>query len=164
MLLYTFLTVLLTFLPLISGSVIDRRDAKPAAVAAAQPAVTPRTPTPSRYEATRTLKNRGIISDLAGDTSSILGSLGSDIPSYVASGVPNFFQGTLSSCSPSRVILTVVNRFPHRCGRAEQLGAKRQPNQRAANAGTEHSRVRRLDRPRMEPTIPWQRLQNAQHQ
>ncbi|TKA44241.1 hypothetical protein B0A49_13042, partial [Cryomyces minteri] len=30
---------------------------------------------------------------LGSDVNSILGSLGSDIPSYVASGVPNFFQG-----------------------------------------------------------------------
>ena len=33
-----------------------------------------------------------IKTDVAGDVSSILGSLGSDIPQYVASGVPNFFQ------------------------------------------------------------------------
>ncbi len=96
MLLRTLPTVFLFFLPLIHGSVIDRRNVKPAAVAEAQPAATARTPTPSRHEATKTFKNRGLISDLAGDVTSVLGSLGSNIPSYVASGVPNFFQGTSS--------------------------------------------------------------------
>ena len=93
--------VLFALLPLTSGSVIDRRSAKPAAVAEAQPLVTARTPTPSRYQATKTFKNRGLISDLAGDVTSILGSLGSNIPRYVASGVPNFFQGASSKCGRS---------------------------------------------------------------
>lgn len=35
---------------------------------------------------------RNILRDLDGDINSILNGLGSDIPSYVASGVPNFFQ------------------------------------------------------------------------
>ena len=86
-------TVLLALPSVAIASAIDRRNAKPAAVVEAQPMITARTPTPPRYEATRTLKNRGIISDLAGDVSSVLGSLGSDVPSYVASGVADFFQG-----------------------------------------------------------------------
>ena len=49
------------------------------------------TPSPSLNDVTRTYK-RGIISDLTGDVGSILSGLGSDVPSYVASGVPNFFQ------------------------------------------------------------------------
>lgn len=51
------------------------------------------TASPSRWFPTKTYKKRGLISDVSGDVNSILGSLGSDIPTYVASGVPNFFQG-----------------------------------------------------------------------
>lgn len=73
-------------------------------LAAASPAPTARfdhlqprepviTPSPVEYEATQTYKNRrNIISDVASDVDSVLSGLGSDIPSYVASGVPNFFQ------------------------------------------------------------------------
>lgn len=51
------------------------------------------TPSPSQWDPTKTLKSRrGVISDLAGDVGSVLAGLGSDIPSYVASGIPNFFQ------------------------------------------------------------------------
>ncbi|KAB8346360.1 hypothetical protein FH972_023403 [Carpinus fangiana] len=68
-----------------------------AAVAVPAPAVTPSV---VQRVPTRTFKDRrDIISDirsgadsLGGDLSSILGGLGTDIPSYVASGVPNFFQ------------------------------------------------------------------------
>lgn len=49
------------------------------------------TPSPSLNDVTRTYK-RGILSDLTGDVGSVLSGLGSDVPSYVASGVPNFFQ------------------------------------------------------------------------
>ncbi|THV76819.1 hypothetical protein D6C97_02430 [Aureobasidium pullulans] len=44
---------------------------------------------PSRTERHR----RGLIDDVQSDIGSILGGLGSDLPSWVASGVPNFFQG-----------------------------------------------------------------------
>ena len=54
------------------------------------------TPSPSLWDPTRTYKRRrdigSDISGLAGDVNSILSALGSDIPSYVASGIPNFFQ------------------------------------------------------------------------
>jgi hypothetical protein len=54
------------------------------------------TPSKVDYQPSRTWKKaRDIISDIKGITSdvdSILSGLGSDIPSYVASGVPNFFQ------------------------------------------------------------------------
>lgn len=51
------------------------------------------TPSPVKRDPTRTYKNRrDILSDLKSDVDGILSSLGSDIPSYVASGVPNFFQ------------------------------------------------------------------------
>lgn len=82
-------TVLLALLPLVSASVVHRSLPKPAGVVQQQPIITP---SPSRWFPTKTLKRRGIVSDISGDVHSILGSLGSDIPSYVASGVPNFFQ------------------------------------------------------------------------
>ena len=74
-----------------------------AALAAAAPtvlepnAVAPRDPmiTPSlvEYNPSRTINYpRNIISDAKGSFDSVLSGLGSDIPSYVASGVPNFFQ------------------------------------------------------------------------
>jgi len=63
----------------------------PAAAAAAKhPMITP---SPSEWSPTKTSKSRrGVVSDLEGDINSVLSALGSNIPSYVASGVPNFFQ------------------------------------------------------------------------
>lgn len=60
-------------------------------------AVAPRDPmiTPSlvEYNPSRTINYpRNIISDAKSGFDSVLSGLGSDIPSYVASGVPNFFQ------------------------------------------------------------------------
>lgn len=46
-------------------------------------------PDPSK---TYRFARRDILSDVVGDVGSVLQGLGSDIPSYVASGVPNFFQ------------------------------------------------------------------------
>lgn len=53
------------------------------------------TPSPVLYDATRTQLQyrRNIISDLTADVESVLSGLGSDLPSWVASGVPQFFQG-----------------------------------------------------------------------
>jgi len=55
------------------------------------------TPSPVRRDITKTHQRRGIVSDITqdvgSDVNSVLSFLGSDIPSYVASGVPNFFQG-----------------------------------------------------------------------
>ncbi|MCJ1255660.1 hypothetical protein MMC24_003477 [Lignoscripta atroalba] len=63
---------------------------KPAAAAQEQPLVTP---SPATWDPTKTYKSRrDIVDDIRGGVSSILGGLGSSIPSYVASGVPNFFQ------------------------------------------------------------------------
>ena len=57
------------------------------------PAPTAGPATPVKRDPTRTYKNRrDILSDIKSDVGGILSSLGSDIPSYVASGVPNFFQ------------------------------------------------------------------------
>ena len=58
------------------------------------------TPSPSLQDPTRTIKlRRGVVSDikshLSGAESKVAGYIGSELsgfPSYVASGVPNFFQ------------------------------------------------------------------------
>lgn len=51
------------------------------------------TPSPTQLDATKTLiLPRDILSEVASDVNSILSGLGSGIPTYVASGVPNFFQ------------------------------------------------------------------------
>jgi hypothetical protein len=58
--------------------------------AAAAPQVTP---FQVEMVPTKTLKARAdILSKLEGDVTSVLSALGSKIPAYVASGVPNFFQ------------------------------------------------------------------------
>nr|POE48032.1 altered inheritance of mitochondria protein 24, mitochondrial [Quercus suber] len=65
--------------------------AKPNLVQPHEPVVTP---SRVEWDPTRTWQSRrDILSDLAGDVGSVLSDLGSDIPSFVASGVPNFFQG-----------------------------------------------------------------------
>lgn len=57
------------------------------------PLITP-APSPRHWPPTKTYKNRrDILSDLTSDIGGILSDLGSDIPSFVASGVPNFFAG-----------------------------------------------------------------------
>jgi hypothetical protein len=66
-------------------------NAIPNPVAAAAP------PQPTNFQVemvpTKTLKARGdILSKLEGGVTSVLSALGSGIPGYVASGVPNFFQ------------------------------------------------------------------------
>jgi hypothetical protein len=75
-----------------------------AALAAAAPGIVPApnpvaprdpliTPSLVEYNPSRTVKfPRNIISDAKGQFDSVLSGLGSGIPSYVASGVPNFFQ------------------------------------------------------------------------
>jgi hypothetical protein len=52
------------------------------------------TPSPVEVTPSRTGKERrNILDDVESDIGSILGGLGSNLPSWVASGVPNFFQG-----------------------------------------------------------------------
>ena len=82
-------TVLLALLPQVSATAVRRSIPKPGQVGQERPLITP---SPASWDPTRTYKKRGLISDIAGDVNSILSGLGSDIPSYVASGVPNFFQ------------------------------------------------------------------------
>ncbi len=48
------------------------------------------TPSPVLSPPTKTKRN--ILDDVKNDIGSVLGGLGSSIPSYVASGIPNFFQ------------------------------------------------------------------------
>jgi len=55
----------------------------PAVVTPQNPMVTPYRVT---LESTRTYERRNILSSLANDVTSVLAALGSDIPSYVASG------------------------------------------------------------------------------
>ena len=65
-------------------------DAVPNAVVPRDPLITPSV---VQYHPTRTYRyRRDIISDLESGVNSILSELGTDIPSYVASGIPNFFQ------------------------------------------------------------------------
>lgn len=50
------------------------------------------TASPVDYSPTRTYQRRDLFSDIGTGINSILSDIGSGIPSYVASGVPNFFQ------------------------------------------------------------------------
>ncbi|KAM3414164.1 hypothetical protein BST61_g10822 [Cercospora zeina] len=60
-------------------------------VEARAPVPTPASPV--QWDPTKTYKDRrDILDDIQSDVGGILSRLGSDIPSYVASGVPNFFQ------------------------------------------------------------------------
>ncbi|KAJ7672701.1 hypothetical protein B0H17DRAFT_1084293 [Mycena rosella] len=52
----------------------------------------PPPPQPTVFVSNPRFARRNILTDLDGDVNSILSGLGSAIPSYVASGVPNFFQ------------------------------------------------------------------------
>lgn len=53
------------------------------------------TPSPVEYNPSPVVPvaRRNILSDVDSDINSVLSGLGSDLPSWVASGVPNFFQG-----------------------------------------------------------------------
>ena len=85
-------TVLLPLLPLATALAVQQEIVlRPDRVAQGKALITP-APATANWLPTRTLKRRGIISDITGDVDSILSGLGSDIPSYVASGIPNYFQ------------------------------------------------------------------------
>lgn len=51
------------------------------------------TPSPVIRDSSKTFHRRGVVSDVESGVGGILSGLGSDLPSWVASGVPNFFQG-----------------------------------------------------------------------
>ncbi|KAI9892286.1 MAG: hypothetical protein M1814_001745 [Vezdaea aestivalis] len=76
---------LLALLTLVAGAAASPKPlpSRPQDNLVAEPLVTPST---SEWAPTRTRR------DLASDAKSLLGSLGSNIPSYVADGVANFFQ------------------------------------------------------------------------
>ena len=64
---------------------------QPAGVVPEQAHITP-APASANWRPTRTLQRRGIVDDIKSDVGGVLSQLGSNIPSYVASGVPQFFQ------------------------------------------------------------------------
>ncbi len=77
-------------IPFVTASALHLAIQRPVATGQEHPQITP---SPSTWDPTKTeIERRGIISDIAGDVGQILSQLGSNIPSYVASGVPNFFQ------------------------------------------------------------------------
>ena len=71
---------------LISNVCTSPVNLNPAVVVEEQPLITP---APTTWDPTKT--RRDILSDVGVDVKSVLSDLG-NIPSYVASGVPNFFQ------------------------------------------------------------------------
>lgn len=82
-------SVLLALLPFVTASAIHRATQGNAVQAQQQPLITP---SPSSWDPTKTEKvRRGVFSDIGNEIGGILSELG-NIPSYVASGVPNFFQ------------------------------------------------------------------------
>lgn len=83
-------SLLLSLLPFATTSAIHRAIPTNAVQEQEYPLITP---SPSSWDPTKTEKyRRGIISDIGNDIGGVLSELGSNIPSYVASGVPNFFQ------------------------------------------------------------------------
>ncbi len=80
--------VLLTLVHHIASfAVLDQRLA---AVVPKQHLITPSPTLP--HGVTKTVHRRNILDDVRGRVEGVLSDLGSAIPSYVASGVPNFFQ------------------------------------------------------------------------
>ena len=64
---------------------------RPANVAPEHAQITP-APASANWKPTKTLKRRGLVDDVKSGVGNVLSDLGSDIPSFVASGIPNFFQ------------------------------------------------------------------------
>lgn len=82
--------VLIALLPFVTASAIHPAIPGNAVQGPEHPLITP---SPSSWDPTKTEKfRRGILSDIGDDIGGVLSELGSNIPSYVASGVPNFFQ------------------------------------------------------------------------
>lgn len=83
-------SLLFTF-QLVTASVINHIAERPAPTVEELALITP---SPSTWDPTRTreLLKRDILSDVKQDVGNVLSELGSKIPAYVASGVPNFFQ------------------------------------------------------------------------
>ncbi|KAG8532588.1 uncharacterized protein KY384_002465 [Bacidia gigantensis] len=81
----------LALLPLVHGAFLDQNVLQPAAVDPVHPLITP-APASTNWRPTRTRQRRGLLDDVTSYGGQVLSKLGSAVPSYVASGVPNFFQ------------------------------------------------------------------------
>jgi hypothetical protein len=77
------------------------------AASALQPAITPY---PSPYGPTRTLQKKNIISDLGNLVTSALGKIGSDLPSYVASGMFSMLSKRYSDVQASPTSSNIFHR------------------------------------------------------
>ncbi|KAL8849512.1 MAG: hypothetical protein Q9221_005519 [Calogaya cf. arnoldii] len=85
----TISAILLTVLPFVTARppALHQRHA---AGVPEQPLITPSPTLPEGI--TKTIQRRNILDDVKGEVKGILSDLGSAIPSYVASGIPDFFQ------------------------------------------------------------------------
>ena len=87
-------SALLLLLPLVASNAVPadyQQVLKPASVYPDPPNITP-APASSNWYPTKTLKGRDVLDNIKSDVGSALNELGSNIPSFVASGIPNFFQ------------------------------------------------------------------------
>lgn len=87
-------STLLLLIPLAAANAVPRdiqEVLQPAPLVPEHPAITP-APASTNWRPTRTIQRRDILSDVKSNANSVLSQLGSNIPSFVASGVPNFFQ------------------------------------------------------------------------
>lgn len=84
----------LLLIPLAASSVLSpnlQEVLGPAPALPNDPTITP-APASSHWNPTRTVQRRDILDDVKNGVGSVLHDLGSGIPSFVASGIPNFFQ------------------------------------------------------------------------
>lgn len=77
------LSEILLFVTIFNHRIRASPASTPHAVAPQDPMITPHRVI---YEPTKTLRRRDILSSLASDVTSVLSALGSDVPSYIASG------------------------------------------------------------------------------
>ena len=92
MIMYYYNVNFLFALAYVSSTRASKQDAlAPVPAEQQHPLVTP-APASTHWRPTRTLRRRGLVDDIKSNVNSVLTDLGSAIPSYVASGVPNFFQ------------------------------------------------------------------------
>jgi len=121
-----------------------------ASVASTPHAVAPQDPmiTPYRviHEPTKTVRRRNILSSLASDVTSVLSAIGSDIPSYVASG--NFLRFVECCVLTDKIIRCTkfLPRFPDRLRRAKLSWYERLTTRRPANSSSQSPTLCQLDR------------------
>jgi len=77
------LSEILLFVTIFNDFILGSPTSIPHAVTPQDPMITPYQVI---YEPTKTVARRNILSSLASDVTSVLSALGSDIPSYIASG------------------------------------------------------------------------------